>query len=176
MPGTHSDISVTKVDRAWMYKDSSKTVELLTDELCLQVDKVTGAIRYLTRDKKLLLAERAREPRQAEPLPSGRTGNWLFMDWQKSETLYGFNPADNATLKLRGTARYISGGKLPLLLSDRGYGIVIASEGPTICCDIPSYGSYLYTESPCAKDPGQMDYYFLAGKNATIGVPRKKAT
>ena len=31
-----------------------------------QVDKATGAIRYLTRDKNLLLSERSKESRQIE--------------------------------------------------------------------------------------------------------------
>ena len=50
---------------------------------------------------------------------------------------------------------------LPFLLSDKGYGILLASDGPAFSCDIPTYGSYLYTEGA-----GQMDYYFIAGKQA----------
>ena len=66
-------------------------------------------------------------------------------------------------INLRGTARYISHenntGGLPFLLSDKGYGILIAADGLTMCCNIPAYGSYLYTENEM-----QMDYYFIAGK------------
>ena len=188
LEGVHSQIAVQKTDRAWMYKDTSKTVELLTDELCLSVDKVTGAIRYMTRDKKLLLAERSRECRQIEVSPAGKTRSWLFLDLQKNENIYGLGAKGTDGLKLRGTARYISDGngsqvisshgnssvgnasrqnashwtnssQLPFLLSDKGYGIVIASDGPTLCCDIPAYGSYLYTEKSV-----QQDYYFIAGK------------
>ena len=184
LQGVHPRIAVTKTERAWMYKDSSKTVELVTDELCLQVDKATGALRYLTRDKKLLLAERTREARQVEDLPVSQAmhssstlappslgasaassrvcRNWLYLDWQKEEKLYGLGNADTAAIPLRGTARYLSqNGLLPFLLSDKGYGILLASDGPAFACDIPTYGSYLYTEGT-----GQLDYYFIVGKQA----------
>ena len=35
----------------------------------------------------------------------------------------------------------------------------MATDHPAICCDIPAYGSYLYTENEA-----MMDYYFIAGK------------
>ncbi len=160
--GVRPGIAVNRTERAWMYKESGKIVELTTEELCLQVDKATGAVRYLTRDKKLLLSERAKEARQFEPGPGAGGRNWLFLDWQKGETLYGLGAGGQGGMKLNGTARYISHsdpGELPFLLSDRGYGIVLASSNPAIFCDIPVYGSYLYVEKET-----QMDWYFIAGK------------
>lgn len=66
------------------------------------------------------------------------------------------------SIRLRGSARYIfhetDTGNLPFLLSDKGYGLLLAADGPAICCDIPIYGSYLYTEQSF------IDYYFIAGK------------
>ncbi|MBD5444506.1 MAG: DUF4968 domain-containing protein, partial [Lachnospiraceae bacterium] len=160
---TNSKIAVEHIDSMWMYKESSKSVELMTDELILQVDKVTGSIRYLTRDKKLLLAERGKESRQIETGLDGRNKSWLFLDWQKNENLFGMGAQGENRINLRGTARYISHekhvGELPFLFSDNGYGILIAADGPTMCCDISTYGSYIYTE-----DEMQMDYYFITGK------------
>ena len=160
---TNSKIAVQHIDSMWMYKESSKSVELMTDELILQVDKVTGSIHYLTRDKKLLLAERGKESRQIETGLDGRNKSWLFLDWQKNENLFGMGAQGENRINLRGTARYISHekhvGVLPFLLSDNGYGILIAADGPTMCCDISTYGSYIYTE-----DEMQMDYYFITGK------------
>ena len=43
----HPAIAVDRTDKFWMYKDTGKLVELTTDELLLQVDKATGAVRYL---------------------------------------------------------------------------------------------------------------------------------
>lgn len=163
MAGTNEKIAVRRTDRAWMYKESGSAVELTTDELCLRVDKATGAIQYLTRDKKLLLAERRKESRQLETALGGKNRFWLFLDWQKGETLYGLGTRGKGGMSLRGTARYIShdsaAGELPFLLSDKGYGILMATEGPVICCDLPAYGSYLHGENDV-----QMDYYFIAGK------------
>lgn len=162
-PGTNAKIAVRRTDRAWMYKDAGGAVELATDELCLRVDKATGAIRYLTREKKLLLAERSRECRQIETGIGGRNRAWLFVDWQKGETLYGLGTQENGGMNLRGTARYISHGEkaeeLPFILSDQGYGILLATDGPAICCDISAYGSWLSAEGEA-----QLDYYFIAGK------------
>lgn len=156
-------------------------MELLTDELCLRVRKDTGSISYFTRDKKLLLAEREKESRQIEELSAGKSRMWLFLSWQKGENLYGMGGEGRSGLSLRGKAHYISHGgsdqplpqtqapklpqeplpsrELPFLLSDKGYGILMATDHPAICCDIPAYGSYLYTENEA-----MMDYYFIAGK------------
>lgn len=161
----NGSIAVHSVDKRWMYKESGSTVDLMTDELLIQVDKGTGAIRYMTRDKKLLLVERSRECRQIENGIGGSARTWLYLDWQKKENLYGMGAGDHAGLNLRGSARYIShagaadSGDLPFVLSDQGYGIVVASDGPVMCCDIPAYGSYLYAENE-----EQMDFYFITGK------------
>ena len=162
---TNPKIDVHHIDNRWMYREVGGNIELTTDELCLQINKLTGAIRYLTRDKKVLLAERSKECRQIESGINGTCKTWLFMDWQKGETLYGIGKQDSANITLRGTAKYFSHGKqsdsLPFLLSDKGYGILLPTDNPVMCCDISTYGSYLYTENET-----QIDYYFIAGKQA----------
>ncbi|MDE6844968.1 MAG: AAA family ATPase [Lachnospiraceae bacterium] len=161
--GVNEQIAVHSTDKRWMYKESGAAVDLMTDELLIQVDKSTGAIRYMTRDKKLLVAERTKECRQLESNPDGRYKTWLYLDWQKNETVYGMGAGDAAGMNLRKTARYISHGngtgELPFILSEQGYGIVLAADSPVMSCDIPAYGSYLYAESE-----KQMDFYFITGK------------
>ncbi len=161
-------IAVRRTEQAWLYKESGKYVELLTDTLCLQVDKTCGAVRYMTRDGKLLLAERGKECRQLEDAKGGRERGWLFLDWQKGESLYGFGPGKRIGtgengMKLRGTARYISHGKgadrFPFVFSDKGYGILLATGADAVCCDVSAYGSYLYAEYGAG-----MDFYFIAGE------------
>ncbi len=166
--GQHPGITESMKNPMWLYKSSGSTVDLLTDELCLQVDKNSGAIRFMTRDKKLLLAEKSNVSRQLEESPLGKKKVWLYLDWAKGETVYGIDPAaegdsfagEKNMMKLCGTARYISGRKLPLLFSDKNYGLVFAAQSAVICCDIPAYGTYLYGENEA-----QMDYYFIAGRN-----------
>ncbi|MBQ8596752.1 MAG: hypothetical protein IJ409_03075, partial [Lachnospiraceae bacterium] len=62
-------------------------------------------------------------------------------------------------LKLKGSARYIqpdtSEKSLPTVISDKGYCIVAATDKPVICCDIPTFGSYLSAEGE-----ERIDYYF----------------
>ena len=158
---TNPAIAVNYIDKTWIYKDTAKTVDLMTDELLLQVDKANGAISFMTRDKKLLLAERNKECRQMETA-AGQNRSWLFFDWPKKENLLAMGMPGEAGLKLNGSARYISHAdacELPFVLSDKGYGILMAVSGPAMCCNIPAYGSYL-----CAEGESQIDYYFIAGK------------
>lgn len=150
-------------------------VELATQELCVRVDKRSGALSFLGRDKKPLLCARAQECMQLER-PEGGPGRegaaapgadggkaWLHVSWQSGEKLYAFGAGKESGLALRGTARYISPGEggreLPFLISDRGYGLLIANDGPVISCDLPAYGSYLQLERA-----RQLDFYFIAGK------------
>lgn len=161
--GTNDKIAVCRTDNRWMYKEAAGNVELLTDELCLRVNKETGAVQYLTRDKKILLSERERESRQIETGTNGSSRIWLFTKWQKGENVYGMSVGGKNGINLRGSARYIShessAGELPFLLSDKGYGILIAANSPVFCCDVPAYGTYI-----CMESEAQLDYYFIAGK------------
>ncbi len=172
-PKVHPGIAVDRLEKFWMYRDSGNTLELTTDELSLQVDKSTGAIRYLYLDedsgqKQLLLQERKRECRQLETASRSENSpkacgmqSWLFLDYGKEEHLYAFSP-ESAGIPLKGSARYISrneGEGLPMLISDRGYGILMAASSPVFCCDIPAYGSYLHAENE-----KQLDFYFIAGR------------
>lgn len=159
----HDSITARSIDKRWMYKESGGIVEFMTDELLLHVDKSTGAIRYMTRDKKLLLAERKKECRQMENAADGKCKIWLYLEWQKNENVYAMGVGETSGMNLRGKARYISHGKysgeLPFILSDQGYGIVVAADSPVISCDISTYGSYIHAESE-----EQMDFYFITGR------------
>lgn len=153
--GTHPLIAFNKVDRSWKYRDTGRLIELTTGEVTVQVEKAVGAVRYLDARGTSLLSERRQEGRQCDT-----SGSWLFLELQKGEQLFARGPAGEGGLKLRGSARYISTGEeLPFLLSDKGYGILPATSGTVISCDVPAYGSYLYMEGQ-----EQQDYYFIAGK------------
>ena len=163
----YDGIAVRSTDRRWMYKETGTTVDLMTDELFLQADKSTGAIRYMTRDKKLLLAERSKECRQLETRANGKMRTWLYLDWQKNENIYAMGAADVNGINIRKSARCISRGngvgELPFLISDQGYGIVVAADSPVISCDIPAYGSYIHAENG-----EQMDFYFITGRRQAM--------
>lgn len=57
-------------------------------------------------------------------------------------------------------ARYISFGgrqqRLPLVVSNKGYGIATASSRTALFCNIKMYGQYIFAEGDT-----QSDYYFI---------------
>ncbi len=167
-PGVHPLIAVNRTEKYWMYRENGNFLDLTTDELLVRLDKSTGAIRYMTRDKTLLLEEREKECRLLENIPGTSFRAWLYLNLNKNEHLYGFGDAGKGGIPLRSTARYLSGGKnqsgekeaLPFLISDKGYALLPATKQPVICCDLPTYGSCLIMENV-----PQMDFYFIAGKN-----------
>ena len=133
---------------AWTARAGKSLVELSTDKVRIQADRRSGALRFFDRDGRRLLSERTALPRQIESGDTIRT--WEYFDWQKNEKLAAKGILAEDLERMNHKARYISfGGKrlrMPLLVSEYGYGIGIASEGTVLCCNIPMYGTYLYTE------------------------------
>ena len=147
---------------AWTARAGKSLAELAAGELKVQIDKRSGAIRFLAQDGRKLLTESRLMPRRIEAGDKIRT--WNYFDWLKEEKLSvkGILPEDRE--RINSKARYISfGGKImrmPLVLSEYGYGLGIAADETVMCCDVPVYGTYLYTEgSSC------IDYYFIYGGN-----------
>lgn len=161
---THPKIVIKKPLGKWRYRESSKLLEITTDDIYLKVDKGTGTICYMTKDKQPLLAERSKESRLLEKTSEGHSRVRLYLDWPKNENLYAIGPGTKTTLPLKGITRYISHkksvDKLPLVLSDKGYALLVAADGPVFCCDIPTYGTHL-----CAENTELLDYYFIMGKD-----------
>ena len=123
----------------WKYRDKGSMVEMTTPGLFLEIDKGAGNIRFLTKDRKVLCEERKAECRLIEADKS-----WQFFDWKK-EKISIPNRGNSLGFSMKGSARYIHGKEgelLPMMISDRGYSVEVLNEGPVICCDIPTYGSY----------------------------------
>lgn len=134
--GIADDIT-TKIK--WKYRDKGSMVEMTTPGLFLEIDKGAGNIRFLTKDRKVLCEERKAECRLIEADKS-----WQFFDWKK-EKISIPNRGNSLGFSMKGSARYIHGKEgelLPMMVSDRGYSVEVLNEGPVICCDIPTYGSY----------------------------------
>lgn len=144
MTGTHTGAadpmdSYIDLHVKWKYRDKGSMVEMTTPGLLLEIDKGAGNIRFLTKDRKVLCEERKTECRLIEADKS-----WQFFDWKK-EKISIPNRGNSLGFSMKGSARYIHGkeGELPpVMVSDRGYRVEVLNEGPVICCDIPSYGSY----------------------------------
>ncbi len=163
--GTHQSLKAQSGFKGWSFKDSSRVIEVKTDELCVQIEKAMGRITYLDKNKQLLVTEKAVEGKMIEKNAQGKNCSWLYLDWQKNESIFAHRIAEKLSANLRKAARYISHGTntddLPLLFSDKGYGIVPATDKDVFVCDLPAYGSYL-----CVEKEELLDYYFMVGKDA----------
>jgi len=149
-----------KADTAfsWNAKESKTLVEIATEKVTVRIAKNNGAVCFYNEKKQLLLAEKAEEPRFQE----GRC-NWTFFDWEKSEHLKAKGLLAADFMDVTAKAKYISyGGKklrMPLILSEKGYGLAIASKGTVLFCGIRTFGPYIMAEG------SQSDYYFISEKN-----------
>lgn len=116
-------------------------------------------MQFLTPDNKPILSEKRDEPRMID---GGMT--WTFFDWSGSEKLKAKGILSTEWLDLTAKARYVSfGGKqarMPLLVSNRGYGIAAAASRTALLCNVRTFGTYLHTAGD-----GQIDYYFILGKD-----------
>ncbi len=146
---------------SWTAKEGRGLVEIATAAVTVRIDKKTGALQFLDHGGKPLLAEKAALPRQIDSM-SHET--WDYFDWPRKERLSAKGVLADELLRLDQKAAYISFGgrkcRMPLLISEYGYGIAPAAKQTVLCCDIPSYGPYLYADGT-----EQIDYYFLAGGN-----------
>ena len=145
---------------SWSAKAGKTLVEAATENLIVRIDKRTGALQFCDRKGKLLLAEKADLPRQIET--GSHSDTWTYFDWGKTEKISAKGSLNEDLERMNQKARYISFGgrtmRMPLLISDKGYGIGITAEHSVICCTIPTYGNYVYTDGT-----DQIDYYFIYG-------------
>lgn len=83
----------------------------------------------------------------------------LEFEWHPDEALYGLGSHEEGMMNLRGKYLYQQNMKavLPVLLSTRGYGILVDSYS-LISFHDDSFGSYIWTDVD-----DEMDYYFIYG-------------
>ena len=152
----------TKNQVLWTARAGKSLVEVGTEKITIRIDKRTGAIQFFNKEKIRLLSEKIALPRRIELGATSQT--WVYFDWRKEEKLAVKGILDDELIPMNQKARYISFGKkklrMPLLVSKYGYGIGIAAKNDVICCNIPMYGTYLYTEGM-----EQIDYYFFYGES-----------
>lgn len=110
--------------------------EIATEKVTVRIAKNNGAVCFYNEKKQLLLAEKAEEPRFQEG-----GCNWTFFEWEKSEHLKAKGLLAADFMDVTAKAKYIShGGKklrMPLVISEKGYGLAVASKEP--CCFV-GYG------------------------------------
>lgn len=85
----------------------------------------------------------------------------LEFEWQDGEALYGLGSHEEGMMNLRGQHQYLyqqnRKAAVPVLLSSRGYGILVDScSGMSFHDD--AFGSYLWTDTD-----DEMEFYFIYG-------------
>ena len=140
-------------------KENATVYQIATKKLTVCIDKKSGALTFLDAKGVVLLKESGKEPRQIEPELSK---TWNYFEWEKNEKLVAKGILDKDLEQVNGKARYISiGGKkkrMPLLLSQKGYGISVSAERTVSFCGVGMYGQYI-----CTEEEKQIDYYVLFG-------------
>lgn len=159
MPGYWNYIPDKQV--TWSARESNTQFEITTGQVIIRIQKKTGVLEFADNKGKQLLLEKSTLPRQME-LDSNRSQTWNYFDWPKNEKLSAKGILNDDLERMDQKARYISFGsrylRMPLLISDKGYGLGIAAENTVMCCNISMYGPYIFTEGM-----NQIDYYFMYG-------------
>ncbi len=145
----------------FMTRENAVVFEILTKKLVIRIEKKNGALSFLDTKGTLLFKESGKEPRQIE---SDVSKTWNYFEWAKNERIAAKGILDTDLEQVNRKARYISiGGKkkrMPLLLSQKGYGISVCAENTVAFCGVGVYGQYIYTENET-----QIDYFVLFGGN-----------
>jgi alpha-D-xyloside xylohydrolase len=85
----------------------------------------------------------------------------LEFEWSTGEAIYGLGSHEEGMMNLRGQHQYLYQQNmkvvLPMLLSTRGYGILLDSYSMMTFHD-DAFGSYLWTDID-----DELDYYFIVG-------------
>ncbi len=143
--------------------------ELLLKERGYESKTAEGFDAYCTVDGKGAKIEEVHTPdgikrkvRDAEKVFDKRLYKTrLSLMFQPDEMLFGLGQAEEGVWNLRGTTQYLHQANLkiaiPMLISNKGYGILLSSHSPVIYEDT-QYGSYIYSEAD-----DYLDYYFMSG-------------
>lgn len=135
-------------------------------KLRIEIDKASGALRFLDRDGRLYTSEQADAPQALKKVlissaPTYEAQNTLTL--HPDEAIYGFGFTADDNSNRRGKELLLVqtnvGIIIPVMMSTRRYGILWDSYSQMRFKDGPE-GAALWAESA----PGGVDYYFMAGK------------
>lgn len=144
----------------WICNDKRDCVEILLERLTVKVEKKTGAISFISRNGNVLLSENSTVARQYH---GTKDVWWEYFDWSKKEIISARGVTDSEWTDISMGAKYVSHGKKTersvVIMSNKGYQIVVPCKIKTLICTIPAYGPYLGFE-----DSEYIDYIFRTAK------------
>ena len=139
----------------WRCVDGREEVSVEMEKLKLKIVKRTGEIHFLSGKGQELLTEHSNVSRQVS---TDAELWWNFFDFGKKEALTVRGIEGSRWEHLESSAKYISHGKdnIPaVIMSSKGYQIMIPEGIKVLACTIPTYGQYLRYEGN-----GCIDYIF----------------
>ncbi|MCR4617434.1 MAG: ATP-binding domain-containing protein [Lachnospiraceae bacterium] len=140
----------------WLCADARDALEIRMEKLTVRVDKKTGAVSFISKKVGLLLSEKPTDTRQFH----GKEDIWWdYFDWSKKENLSARSDDTSVWDDITNTSKFISHttiSKMPsMIMSSKGYQIIVPGSIKVLACTIPVYGPYLRFEgSSC------IDYIF----------------
>ena len=144
----------------WLCADTRDAVEIRLEKLTVRIDKKTGAVSFISKSGETLLSENSTAARQYH-------GNadiwWEYFDWSNKENLSARGDEDSVWEDISNTAKYIShtalSQKPSLIMSAKGYQILVPGSVKVLVCTIPTYGPYLRFEGTSC-----IDYIFRTAR------------
>ncbi len=146
--------------------ETSTTLAVVGEKLRIEVDKASGALRFLDRAGRLYTSEKADAPQTLEKVlvsaaPTYEAQNTLIL--QPDEAIYGFGFTGDDSSNRRGKDLLLVqtnvGIIIPVMMSSRRYGVMWDTYSQMRFRD-GADGASLWAESA----PGGVDYYFMAGE------------
>ncbi len=144
----------------WLCADMREYLEIRLDKLTVKIDKKTGRLSFISKSGELLLSENQDTSRQYN---SATNTWWNYFDWNKKEILSARGEDDLSWTDLGNAAKYIShgekSGRTTILMSTKGYQILIPAGIKVMSCTVKTYNSYL-----CFENSDFIDYVFRTAR------------
>ncbi len=151
---------IAKEGLKWRCNETRENVEISLEKLKVLVNKKTGAISFVSSNGNVYLKENETLPRQYH---GTKDVWWEYFDWPRKESLGIRGVQDVDWKELNLSAKYISHGadssRPALIMSGKGYQILVPAGIKTLICTVPAYGPYL-----CFEDSMYIDYIFRAAR------------
>ena len=144
----------------WLCANVRDAVEIRLEKLTVRIDKKTGAVSFISQKGDILLSE---NPACARQYHGNADIWWEYFDWSKKENLSARGDEPSVWDDITNKAKYISHtelSKMPsVMMSSKGYQIIVPGSVKVMACTIPAYGPYLRFE-----DTSCIDYIFRTAR------------
>ena len=143
LPEEINDLSPGK----WSFTQNRDHVEIALEKLNVKVNRKTGSLSFFSRSGIPLLKESDTTPRQQNAVNDTW---WEYFEFSKKESLKIRGTSDAEWIDGTNFARFISHGsedRPAVIISSKGYQLMVPAGIKTMLCTINAYGPYLRFEN-----------------------------